>query len=224
MRSAPVRGGLVPGRAYLHFVPQSPFAQQRGHLPFVKLVEVVVGAAISAFVLWGLVAFANRMVATAASLNGRLVAAASADRLVERLATDAVSAWTVSAPSPNEIDFFSEDGSHRTFAWSYRFDPTQQTVTRSSGEVFSAISGFVASNADASDLTNPSAAAYDPLLRQSNVTSVPGNAFVVLQLVGTGVSRTEYFASGAAPTGFTVVVQYTPSPTPLTTATPAPLR
>jgi len=190
----------------------------------VKLVEIVVGAAITAFVLWGLVAFANRMVATAASLNGRLNAIASADRLVERLATDAASAWNVSAPSPSEIDFFSEDGSHRPYQWSYRFDSTLQTVTRSSGEVFSAIGGFTASNADVTDLANPTAVAYDPLLRSSTVTSAPGNTFVAVHLLGTGVDRAEFFASGAAPTNFTVVVQYTPSPTPLVTATPAPLR
>jgi hypothetical protein len=190
----------------------------------VKLVEILVGAAIAAFALWGLVAFANRMATTAASLHNRLNAVASTDRLVERLATDATSAWTVSASSQNEIDFVSEDGSHRPFAWSYRFDPTQQTVTRSSGEVFGAVSGFSATNASLSDLANPTAVAYDPLLSPSSVTSVPGNALVALHLLGIGVDRTELFASGAAPTSFTVVVQYTPSPTPLVTATPAPLR
>lgn len=164
------------------------------------------------------------MVATAASLNTRLNATANADRLVERLATDAASAWTVSASSPNEIDFFSEDGSHRPLRWLYRFDPTQQTVTRSSGEIFSAIGGFTASNADVTDLANPTTDAYDPLLGSSTITSTPGNTLVALHLLGTGVDRTEFFASGAAPTSFTVVVHYTPSPTPLVTATPAPLR
>jgi hypothetical protein len=190
----------------------------------VKLLEVVVAAVIAAFVVWGLLALANRVVATAASLDARLNAEANADRLVERLASDAVSAWTVSAPSANEIDFSSEDGSHRPFAWSYRYDATRQTVTRSSGEIFGAIGGFSATNESVNDLANPSAIAYDPLLAGSKVTSSPGNAFVTLHLLGVGVDRTECFASGAAPTSFTVIVQYTPSPAPLVTATPTPLR
>ena len=189
-------------------------------------MEVVVAAAIAAFVLWGLVALANRMVATAASLNARCsTAQAGADRLVERLASDATSAWSVSAPSAREIDFYGEDGSHRPFTWSYRFDATQQTVTRSSGEVFAVVGGFSAGNANVSDLANPAAIAYMTRCSPDRpLRARPRQPFVTLHLLGVGVERTESLASGAVPTSFTVVVRFTPSPTPLATATPTPLR
>ncbi|HVA27760.1 MAG TPA: prepilin-type N-terminal cleavage/methylation domain-containing protein [Candidatus Baltobacteraceae bacterium] len=188
------------------------------------LVEILVAAAIAAFVVWGLVALADRFVANAATLNARLNAQATADRLVERIASDAVSAWTLSAPTPDEIDFFAEDGSHRPFTWAYRYDAATRRVTRSTGEVFDALDGFSARAVDVSDLWNPGAAAYDPLFARSHASSTTGNALVALHLTGSGVDRTEVLASGSSPTTFTVVVRFTPSPAPIATPTPIPLR
>lgn len=188
------------------------------------LVEVAIGAAIAALVTWGLVTLSARLAAAASSLDARLVTQAAADRLIERLSSDAASAWTVSAPSPDEIDFFAEDGSHRPLTWSYRYDAASRIVTRSSGEAFGPFTSFVASAAEIGDLWNPASTAYDPLFAGSSATSVPGNALVVLHLAGSGVDRTEPFASGSAPTTFTVVVTYTPSPAPAATPTPVPLR
>lgn len=196
---------------------------RRGEAGF-TLVEVLVGAAIGMFVVWGLVALANRLVFSASSLNARLNAQAAADRLVERLSIEAASAWTVWSPANNEIDFSSEDGSHRPFTWSYVYDAMRKTVTRSTGEVLAGIDGFDASPADVTDLANSAAAAYDPLFAGSRATSTPANKLVSLHLVAAGVDRTELLASGTAPTSFTVVVTYTPSPAPLATATPIPLR
>jgi len=188
------------------------------------LVEVVVGAAIGVFLVWGLVVLADRWAFAISNLNARLNSQAAADRLVERLSVEAASAWTVWAPSAHEIDFFAEDGSHRPFTWSYAYDPTQKTVTRSTGEVLTGLDGFDAAAADVTDLANPSAVAYDPLLAGSHATSVAGNALVSLHLLANGVDRTELLASGTAPTTFTVVVRYTPSPAPVATPTPIPLR
>jgi hypothetical protein len=190
----------------------------------VRLVEVIAGAAIAAFLMWGLVAMAGRLAASADSLNGRLNAEANADRLIERLSSDAASAWTVSAPNANEIDFYAEDGSHRPYAWAYRYDASAKTVTRSTGEVLGSFDSFSASAATVGDLAISGSSAYDPLFAGASTPSEPGNALVALHITGTGVDRTELLASGAAPTTFTVVVTYTPSPTPIATATPTPLR
>ena len=199
------------------------------------LVESLVGAAIGVILIWGLLTAANRLVFSAASLNARLVAQSGADRLTERLSAEAESAWAVWTPANTEIDFFSEDGSHRQFDWSYTYDPAQKTVTRSTGETYGPFDGFNASAVDVTALANPSASGFDPLFANSAATSVRyplpeqpdaigGNTLVALHLVGSGVDRTDLFASGMAPTAFTVLVVYTPSPTPATTATPIPLR
>ncbi len=188
------------------------------------LVEVVVGAAIAAFVMWGLLAMAGRLVSAASSLNGRLNAEAGADRLVERLSSEAASAWSVSAPDANDLDFYAEDGSHRPYTWTYHYDAAEKTVTRSTGEVLGSFDSFSASAATVNDLATSGAAAYDPLFAGATATSVPGNALVALHITGSGVDRTELLATGSVPTNFTVVVTYTPSPAPAATATPIPLR
>lgn len=181
----------------------------------VSLLEVLIGAAIAALVLLGLVATVDRLAASTASLDARLVAQADTARLLERLSSDAQSAWSVTAPSSDEIDFTAEDGSHRPYRWSYRFDPVAQTVTRSTGDVLGGIAGFDASAASLSD---------DPLFAGSTMPAEPATALTAVHVTGAGVDTTVMLASGTAPTSFTVVVSYTPSPTPLVTPTPTPLR
>jgi type II secretory pathway pseudopilin PulG len=204
---------------------------QRGY----TLVELLIGATIGVFVVWCVLAATARMSATAASLDARLTAQTNADHLEERLASDAASAWAVWAPSPGEIDFFSEDGSHRIFHWAYTYDMNARTVTRSTGEVVGDIEAFVAANAPVSALADPSAPAYDPLFTASQAPLVPfafaepagaigGNGIVTLQLRAGGAERSDRLSSVTAPTAFTVVVRYTPSPSPVITPTPVPLR
>jgi len=199
------------------------------------LAELLIGAAIGAFILWGLLAAVARLAIGAAALDTRLVAQSNAARLIERLSSDATGAWAIWAPSPQEIDFFSEDGSHRIFHWSYTYDAAAHAVTRSTGEVLDHIDGFTATNAAVTDLRDPSAPAYDPLLAASYAPAVAypfavpagaigGNRILMLHTIADGVDRTDRFSSATAPTAFTIVVRYTPSPGPLVTPTPVPLR
>jgi len=216
------------------------------------LAEVLVGAAVAFFILWCLVVAVNRYAASAASLNQRLTAMNAMGRLTERLSSESASAWAVFVP-PNdvlgqnngdghELDFFAEDGSHRPYAWAYRYDALAKTLTRyayapgvapQAGEIIGNFDAFVAQAADVTALANPSDPAYDALFSHATASSVRytfaamppavgGNGIVRVSVAADGVTQTDILASGTAPTSFTIVETYTPAPL-ATTPTPGPL-
>jgi prepilin-type N-terminal cleavage/methylation domain-containing protein len=205
------------------------------------LIETLVGAAIAAVMLWGLVAMADRLVAAAAAANARVVAGANAGRLVERLSSEAASSLAVyvaatdvlgqSNSDGHELDFYTQDGAHRSYAWTYTFDRVAQTLTHYAltggapiaGDTLNDIDSFSATAATVTQLSMPSSPAYDPLFAGTNAADVPGNRLVVVQLVASGVDRSVVLATQDAPTAFTVVVNYTPSPPPVVTPTPSPV-
>jgi prepilin-type N-terminal cleavage/methylation domain-containing protein len=216
------------------------------------LIETLVGAAIGAVMIWGLLVLADRMVASASAAALRANAGANAARLIERLSSEAASAWAVYVPATDslgksngdghELDFFSEDGAHRVYAWAYTFDAATTSLTRYAlvaggtpvaGDVIAHIDTFSATPASVTNLGTSSSAAYDPLFASANAVDVPyafaamqsavgGNRLVVVAIIASGVNRSVLLASEDAPTTFTVVVNYTPSPAPVVTATPAP--
>lgn len=209
------------------------------------LVELVVGAAIAAVVIGGLVLAASRLTLTTAALDTRVQSISASERLVERLTAEAASAWAVYVPATDvngnanadghEVDFFSEDGAHRAYSWAYTFDANQKRVTRyafasgaapSAGEEIGPIDAFAATTVAvtqvgpidplfAGAIASPVSYAFD-----AAPSAVGGNALVQLQISASGVDRRELLASGTAPTTFTVIVNYTPSPAPLVTPTP----
>lgn len=217
------------------------------------LIETLLGAAIAVVMVWALVAMANRLVASAAAANLRLRAGANAARLIERLSSEAASSLAVYVPATDalgqsngdghEVDFFAQDGAHRTYGWAYTFNRKAQTLTRYAltggstpvaGDALDGIDAFSATAASVTQLETPSSPAYDPLFAGTNAPDVPytfaampnavgGNRLVVVQLVASGVNRSVLLASDDAPTAFTVVVDYTPSPAPVVTATPSPV-
>jgi hypothetical protein len=216
------------------------------------LIETVIGAAIAAFVIWGLLAAADRYATASEMLNARLRSQASADRLIERITSEAASSWAVFVPQNDvlgngnadghELDFFTEDASHRTYAWAYLYDTKSKNLTRyayapnatpAAGEVAGPFDTFSAQSVDVTSLADPSSAAYDALFAHSAApvvhytfaampSAIGGNPLVYLHVAGNGVDRTETIASGTAPTTFTVAIPYTPSPPAQATATPAP--
>ncbi|HUA09130.1 MAG TPA: type II secretion system protein [Candidatus Acidoferrales bacterium] len=212
------------------------------------LVETLVGAAIAAAILWGMLAFTARIVAAGAAASDRVNAAANAGRLIERLSSEAASAFAVYVPATDalgasnadghELDFFTMDGAHRSYAWSYTFDASSKTLTRYAlvpggaplaGDTLSSIDSFTASPLRVTQLGG-----YDALFAGAAATDVPytftampgaigGNQLVAVQITASGVDRSVLLASEDAPTAFTVVVDYTPSPAPVVTATPSPI-
>ena len=164
------------------------------------------------------------------------------------MTADAASSWAVYIPQDDalgrsnsdgrEVDFYSEDGSHRTYTWAYLYDATTKHVTRYSrlngsasvaDEDLGAFDSFAATSVAASALGSA-----DPLFAASTIPTISygydsnseatgGNGFVRISVVAHGVNRNEMLASGTVPTTFTVVVNYTPSPAPVATSTPTPL-
>ncbi len=215
-------------------------------------MESAGAAPIGGGLLWPWGAAATRTSAAAAALNGRLAGSAGVAYLTDRLTGDASSALAVYVPDTDvlgdanadghEVDFFAEDLSHRPYHWAYRYDAATQTVTRYSvapggaiaGEAVARIAVFAAMPERVSDLAGASSAAYDPLFAGSGATDIPyvfpsqpnaigGNRLVALHVAATGAERRVTLATADAPTAFTIVGAYTPSPAPPVTPTPAPL-
>lgn len=216
------------------------------------LIEVVVGAAIAAVVTFALVATALHAAKGAAILNSRLVAQSNAANLAERLTAESASAWAVFVPPTDvrgganadghELDFFAEDGAHRPYAWAYRYDATSKMLCRYSyapgvpavaGELFGPFDAFSAASADASAVSQPGSAVYDPLFANLTVpdvdyasTEMPGalggNRMTRIKIAAHGVDFERTLASATAPTTFTIRLTYTPAP-PTQTPTPSPL-
>ena len=211
------------------------------------LIETMVGAAIGVLVVWTVLVFAGRLGAWADAANQRVNAVAGAGRLVERMSAEAASAMAVYVPATDargasnadghEVDFFTEDGAHRTYAWAYNFNAATKTITRYALDPPSAaIAGDTVAGIDSfnvSSLAVTQLAAYDPVFAAATASDVPytfaampgalgGNRLVAVQIVASGVNRSVVLASADAPTAFTVVVTYTASPAPVATATPVP--
>lgn len=200
------------------------------------LIETLIGAAIGALLVWGVLVFADRMAAWGNAANQRVNAVAGAGRLVERMSSEAASSMAVYVPATDalgasngdghEVDFFTQDGAHRTYLWAYTFSAAAKTVTRYAlnpgnaaiaGDTLADIDAFSANALRVTQLP-----AYDPLFAAASASDVPGNRLVAVQITASGVNRSVLLASADAPTAFTVVVTYTPSPAPVATATPVP--
>ncbi len=206
-------------------------------------IELLVSAAIAFFLIWGLIAVANRCAAWAASENATLAGQSAAATLAERLGSEADSSWAVFVPTNDvlgasngdghEVDFFTEDGAHRPFAWAYRYDAASRLVTRYSyapgigaqaGESAGPFDSFAAVAVAAPSIT------ADRLFAGASVPGVQyhfdtmpeaigGNGLVHVAIRARGIVENEMLASATAPTSFTVVLNYTPAPPP---ATPTP--
>jgi hypothetical protein len=208
------------------------------------LAETLVAAAIAFVIGWQLLGLAHVLVLGASHLDARLRAHSAADRLEERLTGDAGVAWSVFVPrrdvfgSPNadghELDFVTEDAAHRTFWRAYGYDAAARRVTSyayapggvpEAGETYDGIAAFAARAHPITDLFRPGNEVYDPLFAGSAVgpivvpfgwssAAAGGNGLVRVRLRGGGVARDALLAAGTAPTRFTVVVEYTPAPSP----------
>lgn len=212
-----------------------------------SLVEVAIASAIAFTIGAALVWLTHATVLAATHLDRRVSARSTVDRLAERLSADSSSAWSVFVPphdvlgnanaDGHEVDFVSEDASHRSYWWAYDFDASATQVTvyayapgtpPSAGDIFSDVTAFAAETHALTDLAEPSSDVYDALFAGDTLVpvdvpfewggnAVGGNHLVRVRVAAEGVDQTMLFATGPAPTHFTVVVDYTPPP-----ATPAP--
>ena len=206
------------------------------------LLETLVGAAIGVTLGWALLAIVHAVIFGAAHLDARVNARAAADRLDDRLASDALGAWSIFVPSDDvlgaanadghEVDFVTENGAHEQFWWAYAYDAATHAVTRyayvpgappTAGDRYESIDGFEARVYAVTDVADPTSAIYDPLLAGARATPVEfayawnaqatgGNHLVRVRAYGEGVDRSTLLSSGTAPSHFTAIVEYTPAP------------
>lgn len=192
------------------------------------LLETLIAAALGTLVLGGALLAGAQLSRTAAAADDRMRGIDAVARLDERLHSDASSAWAVFVTPGNasEVDFYSQDGAHRPFFWRYSYDATMRAVARG-GEIFAPVSGFLAAGVQASQI-----GVLDPLFANARVPDVAyafspgtpaGNALVHVRIDAPGIVRDEFLSSATAPTTFTVVIEYTPSPPPIATPTPTPI-
>lgn len=207
-----------------------------------SLAEIIVAAAIAFTIGAVLIWLTHATVLAAAHLEQRLNARSTIDRLAERMSADASGAWSIFVPrrdvhgalngDGHELDFVSEDASHRSYWWAYDFDARNSQVTvyayapgtpPAAGDVYSGIDTFSGETHALSDLADPSSHVYDALFAGDALApvdvpfdwggnAVGGNHLVRVRTAGEGVDRTMLLATGTAPTHFTVVVDYTPPP------------
>jgi hypothetical protein len=157
----------------------------------VKLIEVLVAAAVAFVLTWLLVRLADETIFASTHLSARLDARSATDRLAERLESDAAGAWSIFVPATDvfgadnadahELDFATEDASHHTYWWAYGYAPATQRVTvyaytpgsaPIAGDVFDGITGFGAESHPVTDLGDPRSDVYDALFSGTTVTPV----------------------------------------------------
>lgn len=143
----------------------------------------------------------------------------------------------------HEVDFFARDGKQRPYFWAYTYDKSAQTLTRyrfsapggiaRQDTTYAGITKFYARTYPVTGLQDRAtpiySALYDGAALQSGVVrfypSMPwiagGNNITYVHIEGASMKQDLQLATNTAPSGFTVVVYYTPSPVPV--ATPAAL-
>jgi type II secretory pathway pseudopilin PulG len=144
---------------------------------------------------------------------------------------------------PHEVDFYTKDASSRPYYWAYLYDAAAQTLQRydypnpgaaasKDGNPFTAITKFAPSLHAISEVTNASSPIYMPIFASAQNYDVPlgaGNKVVggthIVHIVLATANETVpvELEAGGAPSGFTVVLNYTPAPkaTPLSVWPPA---
>ena len=179
--------------------------------------------------------------------------ATTVGRLADRWMAEADSAWAIFTP-PNdvngvsnadqhELDFFTRDGSNRSYFWAYTYDAKAQTLTRYLysapgatpvlGETYSGVTKFVAHTYPVTALQDSSTPLYSALYKNATLHSgavrfyastapwiAGGNQITYVRIETASDIREMQLVTQTAPSGFTVVLQYTPSPAP----THGPLR
>jgi hypothetical protein len=213
-----------------------PRVEQRGY----ALLDLAIGAAIGLTVFAFLVSLLHTLVVAASSRHALMLARSQSEQLLERMHSEAASAWSITVPPSDifgasnadghEVDFTTEDSTHTLYHWAYLYESAAQSLTRYVVEPgssarpemhISGITAFAAHSYPAEAIGDPTSAIYDPLFTAIAVTpvsyvladgSVAGNGFVQVALEAAGTSATDLLSTGVAPTQFTIVVQYTPTP------------
>jgi hypothetical protein len=202
----------------------------------------LVASAIAMAIGWQLLTLTHVLGVGTQRLQRSSTARVAAQRLEERLNSDAMAAWSLFVPpvdrfgrsnaDRHELDFVTEDDGHRTLWWAYAFDSGARCVTRygfdpsgstRAGESYDGIERFSAATYPITDVVRRHSAVYDPLFANATVKPVDvsfgwmsgvagGNRLADVRYRAADKNREVVLASGGAPTRVTIVFSYTPPP------------
>ena len=137
----------------------------------------------------------------------------------------------------HEVDFYTRDAQQRPYFWAYDYDSATRTLVRyRTGAIggsplqdvaFTGVTGFYAHTYPLTALQDPSTPVYSPLYNgaalQNGIVkfyaaAAPwiqgGNNITYVHITSATLRRDLQLVTNTAPTGFTVVLNYTPSPSP----------
>ncbi len=208
-----------------------------------SLVEVLVAAAVFIVVSLAMLASLHASAQWIQSTSSRNAQQAALARLIERWRAESASAWAIFSPAadvmgnPNidghELDFFLRDGRNQPVFWAYYWDKTAQTLTRflyapgktrvQDGDPIPNITAFDAQTSPVGSITDATAAVYLPMFDPSGAAAdvnfgygpnvIGGNRLTNVRITTPHDDRSVLLETGTAPSGFTVVMNYTPAPT-----------
>ena len=137
----------------------------------------------------------------------------------------------------HELDFYTRDESGTDRFWAYTFDSNAQTLTRSTyaapgasarvDQVFTGIASFHAQTYPLTALQDTASPIYSPMYASATVQngavrffsqSAPwiagGNQITDVRIANAQQSLEFHLSTQSAPSGYTVVLNYTPAPSP----------
>ena len=133
---------------------------------------------------------------------------------------------------PHEIDFHAKDAANRPYFWAYYYDATAKTLQRydyanigstakKDGGTYGNITRFSPSLHAISEISDASSPIYFPVLTSAkdhdvalgaNANVVGGTHIIHIDMATSNESIPVDLQAGGAPSGFTVVLNYTPAP------------
>ncbi len=140
----------------------------------------------------------------------------------------------------HEVDFFNRDAKFESYFWAYDYDAADKTLTRylyaapgsapQADKTYDGITGFYAHTYPVTALQDPAAKIYSPAYNgaalqpgavrfygAANPLIAGGNQITYVRVQSATRVRELQLSTSTAPTGFTIVLNYTPKPS----ATPA---
>jgi Tfp pilus assembly protein PilV len=190
-------------------------------------------SAIAAAFRWNTaIAQRTRSETAAATLADRLQADASSAGAIFSPPADA---YGSSNSDGHEVDFFVRDAQNRAHFWAYVYDKANRRIQRvlygapgdtpaEDGAPFTGIDAFTARTYPVTALQDPESLIYSPLYANANLHAAtvrfdPARAWIAggnnisdVRLRSGNVSRELQLSTQTAPSGFTVLLRYTPSP------------
>ena len=177
----------------------------------------------------------ERAEATIAALSDRLEAEEDSAWAIFTPPTDVLGA---SNADGHEVDFFTRDAQSRAYFWAYRYDAAARSLQRylyaspgatpiADGPPLSDITNFFAQTYPVTALQDPSGPIYSALYNGAPLVPATvrfgfadrpwiagGNQITFVRIETMQSVRTLDLTTQTAPSGFTVVLRYTPSPSP----------